>query len=487
MKKLLLLLLSGLPFAVTAQTTCANAVTVTDGTTASTTVNGTNANSCWGGTTTNAGAALKAIWYKYVPATNGVLTISSNVSGNTGDNTRLSVFTGTCSSLSCYANNDDVDPGSNFLSQVEIPVAAGTTYYIMWDNYWKATSFNFSVSLTPSDCLSPGAYDINAATNITATSATLNWDVAIGTPTGYDVDYGTVGHAAGTGTIQNTTTNSIAISGLTGPNLSYYVRTNCGATQGAWTGPFVLYLAVTVPYSNGFENDGANLDGFATSGWGLLNGGSNGVFANIGDAVIYSNTGATTQNTWTLTRAVSLAEGESVGVIFYTWYVGEAGNKASLNVTVGTAQSTTGQTVIASFPEILPTGDYIGRIATYTAPAAGTYYFGFNNVSAPTSATGYLFLDTVSIGSELVGIDDVTLSMLTIYPNPATDVINISNAAANPVSNIQIVDFNGRLVKNQNVNAATVAQVDISDLSAGIYMMNVTTEKGMVTKKIVKQ
>ena len=42
MKKLLLLLLSGLPFAVTAQTTCANAVTVTDGTAVTgVTVNGT--------------------------------------------------------------------------------------------------------------------------------------------------------------------------------------------------------------------------------------------------------------------------------------------------------------------------------------------------------------------------------------------------------------------------------------------------------------
>ena len=490
MKKLLLLLLSGLPFAVTAQTTCANAVTVTDGTTTSTTVNGTYANGCFGGVNNNANTAtIKGIWYKYIPASNGILTVSSNVAGNTNDDTRLSIFTGTCTSLSCYGFNDDVDSANNYLSYLQVPVQAGVTYYIEWDSYWKTTSFNFSVALTPSDCLSPGSFDINAATNITTTSATLNWDAAIGNPAGYDVDYGPVGHTAGTGTIQNTTTNSAAISGLTGPNVSYFVRSNCGTTQASWTGPFMLYLAVTPPYSNGFENDGANLDGFATSGWGLINGGSSGVFANIGDAAIYSNTStnATPQNTWAITRAVSLGAGESIGLTFYAWYVGENEDTASLNVTVGSAQSTTGQTVIASYPEIEITGDYVGRTAVYTAPAAGVYYFGFNNISAQTSATGYLFFDTFSIENVILGNDDVLAPQFTVYPNPATDVINIANATANPVNNVQVVDLNGRVVKNLNFNAVTEAQINISDLSAGMYMMNVTTENGMVTKKIVKQ
>lgn len=66
---------------------------------------------------------MKAIWFKYTPTANGEITISSDLPVNDGttnsDDTRLSVFIGTCANLSCIDYNDDIDTtegSENYLS-----------------------------------------------------------------------------------------------------------------------------------------------------------------------------------------------------------------------------------------------------------------------------------------------------------------------------------------------------------------------------------
>jgi hypothetical protein len=54
------------------------------------------------------------------------------------------------------------------------------------------------------------------------------------------------------------------------------------------------------------------------------------------------------------------------------------------------------------------------------------------------------------------------------------------------IESVELTDLNGRVVKTQAINA-TEGQVSISDLSAGVYMMKVSTDKGVATKKVVKQ
>jgi hypothetical protein len=59
----------------------------------------------------------------------------------------------------------------------------------------------------------------------------------------------------------------------------------------------------------------------------------------------------------------------------------------------------------------------------------------------------------------------------------------IANVLVNAIS---ITDLNGRVVKQNSFTDVTNVQVNISDLSSGVYMMNITTDKGSVTKKIIK-
>ena len=54
------------------------------------------------------------------------------------------------------------------------------------------------------------------------------------------------------------------------------------------------------------------------------------------------------------------------------------------------------------------------------------------------------------------------------------------------VSGISITDLNGRVVKQISYTNVSDIQVNVSDLASGMYMMNITSDKGSVTKKILK-
>ena len=86
-----------------------------------------------------------AEWYRYVPTSSSFVTITTDLAQNSGDDTAVSIYTGSCGSLTCLAGNDDID-NSNWLSEVGFSATAGTTYYIAWDNRWSASGFDFELS-----------------------------------------------------------------------------------------------------------------------------------------------------------------------------------------------------------------------------------------------------------------------------------------------------------------------------------------------------
>ena len=114
MKKLLLFLLLALTTnVINAQLTCANATTISaNGTFVCPAITGTYpaTGSCW---TT---PAAKAIWYKFTPTSSGLITVDAGISPNStsANDTRMSILTGTCSSLTCEGGNDDIVGNSDY-------------------------------------------------------------------------------------------------------------------------------------------------------------------------------------------------------------------------------------------------------------------------------------------------------------------------------------------------------------------------------------
>jgi hypothetical protein len=83
-----------------------------------------------------------------------------------------------------------------------------------------------------------------------------------------------------------------------------------------------------------------------------------------------------------------------------------------------------------------------------------------------------------------VGIDDHTLdNSVTVFPNPTTGGIQLH--CSDNVQNIEVYDAFGKLLDKVDVNANS-SELDLSGLATGTYFLRVTTEKGVVTKRIVR-
>jgi Secretion system C-terminal sorting domain len=79
-----------------------------------------------------------------------------------------------------------------------------------------------------------------------------------------------------------------------------------------------------------------------------------------------------------------------------------------------------------------------------------------------------------------------TGSKFNVYPNPAKSNIIVSNSVAS-ISSIEMTDMNGRTVKTLNLSNVMSADVNVSDLSQGVYMMKIVSDKGIDTRKIIKE
>lgn len=511
MKKLLLLgaILAGSILSANAQTTCANAVNITGtgtftvGNITGTLPTGAATATCYTGTTTNAGTAMKAMWYKFVATQSGIMTVDAAIAANpvASTDTRLRILRGTCGALTCITANDDAT-GSDYRSKVsDLVVTAGNTYYIVWDSYWQASGFSFNFTFTAQSCFLPTQFTYVGAP--TTTSVTIGWTAPTTgtTAAGYQVEYGPQGFALGSGTVVNVTTNQVQMSNLNPSSVyDFYIKTDCGSgTFSNQGGPITfttVFESVNAPYNTSFDTQ-SNFDfigwfedtddtvsepwsvNVATAGNSTVQNGTNSAFS-------FASANAVSDS-WLISRGVNLVAGSPVTITYWLRnYLGTGSTgTGAMELTVGTTQDAAGQTTIIDAEDNIANTTFGQRTKTFTPQTSGVYYFGFHNISSPNAGTQALLLDNVTIDQAL-SVGDVFARELKVSPNPATNVVNISNVNG-LVNGVEITDMNGRTVKTVKLAGVTEAQINVSDLSAGMYLMNISSDKGAVTKKIVKQ
>lgn len=77
---------------------------------------------------------------------------------------------------------------------------------------------------------------------------------------------------------------------------------------------------------------------------------------------------------------------------------------------------------------------------------------------------------------------------IVIFPNPARDYLSVRMDEDISVREVIITDVMGRMIsREKRSDSRFFSGVDISDLSSGIYLLTLNTNKGMVTSKIVVQ
>ncbi|WP_445716603.1 T9SS type A sorting domain-containing protein [Flavobacterium sp.] len=73
-----------------------------------------------------------------------------------------------------------------------------------------------------------------------------------------------------------------------------------------------------------------------------------------------------------------------------------------------------------------------------------------------------------------------------LYPNPVKDVLSIQTENGISFKNYSVLDINGRVLVSQS-KAIQNNQINLSGLTTGIYILQLETDKGLVTKKIIKE
>jgi type IX secretion system substrate protein len=103
--------------------------------------------------------------------------------------------------------------------------------------------------------------------------------------------------------------------------------------------------------------------------------------------------------------------------------------------------------------------------------AGGAITIGELAAENPDNITG----TEMSIGEESV----------TVWPNPAQERVAIKSSY--PMKEIRMLDPRGNVIRKNQINNLMETSLYVGDVNKGIYLIQLRTNKGLVTKKIIKQ
>nr|WP_298660603.1 GEVED domain-containing protein [uncultured Flavobacterium sp.] len=365
----------------------------------------------------------------------------------------------------------------NKITRSFVPSTTGTYYFAVRVNEptggpWYVSFDDFELKVTPNVIPS-------CATQLTATPNTtcgnfatqLSW-ASVTDATGYYVTIGTT--SGGTDIANAVSVSSTAYSFSGTVNTQYYWKvvpfsgagSATGCTEQTFTTVATGCYCASVPTSN----DGSGITS-ATLGTTPFT---------IADVMYVNNTATTV--------AFEPGMNANVQLVFETGYTYDINIWIDFNndydfddagelVKTGIAcTNATPNTVDASFtmPANAPTGVHRMRIGTADSgqvPPAPCY-------SGSYGVTLDFAVDTT------LGSNSFDTSSFVAYPNPVKDVLNLSYTST--ISNVKVVNLLGQQVINKTTNDKDV-QVNMSDLAAGAYIVNITVEDMTHTIKVIKQ
>ena len=178
---------------------------------------------------------------------------------------------------------------------------------------------------------------------------------------------------------------------------------------------------------------------------------------------------------------------------------------ATTNLTLTSANNLS--LVTANFASAVPvaSGEIIVAEVKNAATAAGTNYAigcitgsetGAAYISSTTcgistpqtisslnvaNANAKIIIDLVAnptASNEIIFTDNFNM-----YPNPVSDVLNISSVNGQNVNEVTITDLTGKVISTQK----DLSSINVSNLSSGTYLITITTPEGKSTSKFIKK
>lgn len=156
--------------------------------------------------------------------------------------------------------------------------------------------------------------------------------------------------------------------------------------------------------------------------------------------------------------------------------------------------------------------DYINNKVVYEIPSLGIIVKNdfFVNIPYPTNITNHVpqsfsawtsFVDATNSGlptykfdnlkvtalNQVLSTKEVLANRFNLYPNPATDLVTITNQENITVKQIKIYDLAGKLTDTQNFESKAVIQLNVEKLTQGTYLLHLQTNEGTAVKKLIKK
>lgn len=96
--------------------------------------------------------------------------------------------------------------------------------------------------------------------------------------------------------------------------------------------------------------------------------------------------------------------------------------------------------------------------------------------------------NTLVVSDCSVGILDIAQQSINIsvMPNPSNGVYNVTLKGTHHSATFEVFNVQGQLIK-KDVILTNTANIDLSNRADGVYIMRVTTDKGVATKKLIKR
>lgn len=193
-------------------------------------------------------------------------------------------------------------------------------------------------------------------------------------------------------------------------------------------------------------------------------------------------------NDWLVSPAVTLAASGNK-VLFYIKSLSEDYELEEYQVYIyagtGTPTGPSDFTQISSGTQEAPFDFYLDDEYDLDAYAGQTVRVAIRNVG---SDHYMLQVDDFSITTtNAMSTNDYLSTKFSVYPNPANNFLNISGSDALQMSAVKITDINGREVLNSSFSNTDAAQVNVANLASGLYIVSITSEQGVATKKFMKK
>jgi hypothetical protein len=124
----------------------------------------------------------------------------------------------------------------------------------------------------------------------------------------------------------------------------------------------------------------------------------------------------------------------------------------------------------------------------FSAPQGYVYYMVeiMLNEICNVSKAGSSIKSNIATNKPLAIDENAIASNISVYPNPTTGELRIESGELR-ISNVEIFDVYGRKVSSSVSFMSPETMIDVSHLTAGIYILKIFTEAGAVIKKVLKE